>query len=100
MPSVYSVIRRPIITEKSNYQGSNLGQYAFEVDLKATKAQVREAVELLFNVSVERVNLMVLPAKRARRGRSRRMLVRRPSYKKAIVTLAEGQTIDVFEGVS
>ncbi len=100
MPNVYTVIRRPIVTEKSNYQSSNLGQYAFEVDRKATKAQVREAIELLFNVSVERVNLMVMPAKRSRRGRSRRVLVRRPSYKKAIVTLAEGQTIDVFEGVS
>lgn len=100
MPNVYTVIRRPIVTEKSNYQSSNLGQYAFEVDRKATKAQVREAIELLFNVSVERVNLMVMPAKRSRRGRSRRVLVRRPSYKKAIVTLAKGQTIDVFEGVS
>jgi len=100
MPSIYNVIRRPIITEKSSYQSSVLGQYAFEVDGKATKAQVREAVELLFNVNVERVNLMVMPAKRSRRGRSRRVLVRRPSYKKAIVTLAPGQTIDVFEGVS
>jgi large subunit ribosomal protein L23 len=100
MPSIYNVIRRPIITEKSSYQSSALGQYAFEVDGKATKAQIREAVELLFNVNVERVNLMVMPAKRSRRGRSRRVLVRRPSYKKAIVTLAPGQTIDVFEGVS
>ncbi|MGA9192916.1 MAG: 50S ribosomal protein L23 [Anaerolineales bacterium] len=100
MPSIYNVIRRPIITEKSSYQSSVLGQYAFEVDGKATKAQIREAVELLFNVSVERVNLMVMPAKRSRRGRSRRVLVRRPSYKKAIVTLTPGQTIDVFEGVS
>jgi large subunit ribosomal protein L23 len=100
MPSIFNVIRRPIITEKSSYQSSTLGQYAFEVDQRATKAQVREAIELLFNVHVERVNLMVMPAKRSRRGRSRRMLVRRPSYKKAIVTLAPGQTIDVFEGVS
>jgi len=73
MPSVYNVIRRPIITEKSSYQSTALGQYAFEVDGKATKAQVREAVELLFNVHVERVNLMVMPAKRSRRGRSRRV---------------------------
>jgi large subunit ribosomal protein L23 len=100
MPSIYNVIRRPIITEKSSYQSSALGQYAFEVDGDATKAQVREAIGLLFNVSVERVNLMVMPAKRSRRGRSRRILVRRPSYKKAIVTLVAGQTIDVFEGVS
>jgi large subunit ribosomal protein L23 len=100
MPSIYNVIRRPVITEKSSYQSSALGQYAFEVDSKATKAQVREAVELLFNVHVEQVNLMVMPAKRSRRGRSRRVLVRRPSYKKAIVKLTPGERIDVFEGVS
>lgn len=99
MPSLYNVIRRPIITEKSSHQNSKLGQYAFEVDSRATKAQIKEAVEVLFNVEVTRVNVMVMPAKRSRRGRSRRMLVRRSSYKKALVTLAPGQTIDVFEGV-
>ena len=99
MTSMYDVIRRPIITEKSNYQNSALGQYAFEVDLNATKAQIKEAVEVLFEVQVRRVNVMVMPAKRSRKGMSRRMVIRRPMYKKALVTLEPGEFIDVFEGV-
>jgi large subunit ribosomal protein L23 len=60
---------------------------------------VKEAVELLFDVTVQRVNVMNVPAKRTRRARSRRLSVRRSGYKKAIVTLAPGDRIDVFEGV-
>lgn len=99
MTTLYDVLRRPIVTEKTAYQASKLGQYVFEVDESATKAQIKEAVEALFDVTVRRVNVIVNPAKRSRRARSRRILVRRPSYKKAIVTLAAGDTIDVFEGV-
>lgn len=99
MTSVYDVLRRPIVTEKSNYQSGKLNQYAFEVDLRATKAQIKEAVEALFDVDVVRVNVLVAPAKQSRRARSRRVLVRRSRYKKAIVTLGEGDTIDIFEGV-
>lgn len=99
MTSLYDVIRRPIITEKSNFQNSALGQYAFEVALNATKAQIKDAVETLFDVRVSRVNVMVMPAKRARKGMGRRMVTRRPMYKKALVTLEPGEFIDVFEGV-
>jgi large subunit ribosomal protein L23 len=99
MITVYDVLRRPIVTEKSSYQSGDLNQYAFEVHKKATKAQIKEAVESLFDVSVLRVNVLNVPPKRTRRARSRRLLVRRSSMKKAIVTLAPGQTIDVFEGV-
>ncbi len=99
MITVYDVLRRPIVTEKSSYQSGDLNQYAFEVHKKATKAQIKEAVEALFDVSVMRVNVLNVPPKRTRRARSRRLLVRRSSMKKAIVTLAPGQTIDVFEGV-
>lgn len=99
MTTVYDILRRPIITEKSSHQSSNLNQYAFEVDRKATKAQIKEAVEVLFDVSVLRVNVMNVPAKKSRRARNRRLLVRRPSYKKALVSLAAGDSIDVFEGV-
>jgi large subunit ribosomal protein L23 len=97
--TVYDVLRRPIVTEKSSYQSGDLNQYAFEVHQKATKAQIKEAVEALFEVSVVRVNVMNVPPKRTRRARSRRVLVRRTSMKKALVTLAAGQTIDVFQGV-
>lgn len=99
MTTIYDILRRPIITEKSNYLNSELQQYVFEVDPKATKPMIKEAVELLFDVSVRRVNVMIAPAKRSRRFRSRRVMVRRSAYKKAIVTLAPGETIDVFEGV-
>lgn len=99
MITVFDVLRRPIVTEKSSYQSGDLNQYAFEVHKKATKAQIKEAVEALFDVNVMRVNVMNVPPKRTRRARSRRLLVRRSSMKKAIVTLASGQTIDVFEGV-
>ena len=99
MTTIYDVLRRPLVTEKSNYQNSDLHQYVFEVARDATKAMIKEAVQTLFDVEVVRVNVMNMPAKRTRRARSRRMAIRRSGYKKAIVTLAPDDTIDVFEGV-
>jgi large subunit ribosomal protein L23 len=99
MTTIYEVLRRPIFTEKSSYQNSALHQYVFEVDGKATKSMIKDAVEMLFDVNVMRVNVINVPAKRTRRWRNRRLLVRRSGYKKAVVTLAPGDTIDVFEGV-
>jgi large subunit ribosomal protein L23 len=99
MTTIYDVLRRPVITEKSNYQNSELGQYTFEVATNATKAMVKEAVETLFDVSVWKVNIINVPAKRSRRQRSRRILVRKKGYKKAIVTIDPSDTIDIFEGV-
>jgi large subunit ribosomal protein L23 len=99
MATIFDVLRRPLFTEKSNYQNGKLHQYVFEVSDEATKNLVKDAVETLFDVDVMRVNVINVPAKRSRRWRNRRLLVRRGSYKKAIVTLAEGDSIDVFEGV-
>ena len=99
MTTLYDILRRPLVTEKSNFQSSKLNQYTFEVPLSANKRQIKDAVESLFEVSVERVNVIRLPAKRTRRARSRRLRVRRSAMKKAVVTLTEGQSIDVFEGV-
>ena len=99
MSSIYDVLRRPILTEKSSHQFAKLNQYVFEVANNATKSMIKEAVETIFDVKVNRVNTMVMPAKRSRRARSRRVLVRRSAYKKAIVTLAPGDTISIFEGV-
>ena len=99
MITIYDVLRRPLITEKSNYQNSELHQYVFEIAHKANKNMVKEAVETLFNVNVVRVNVMNVPPKRTLRARSRRVMIRRSSYKKAVVTLAPGDTISVFEGV-
>jgi large subunit ribosomal protein L23 len=99
MISIYDILRRPIITEKSSFQTEKLNQFAFEVHPKATKSQIKEAVEILFDVRVTRVNVMIVPVKRSRRWRNRRVGVRRSAYKKAIVSLVPGDTIDVFEGV-
>lgn len=99
MTTIYDVLRRPVFTEKSSYQSGDLKQYVFEVSLGATKSLVKDAVELMFDVDVVRVNVINIPAKRSRRWRNRRVSLRRPAYKKAIVTLAPGNTIEVFEGV-
>lgn len=99
MITLYEVLRRPLVTEKSNYQSGRLNQYAFEVASEATRVMVKDAIETLFDVKVERVNIINTAAKRGRRARSRRLLVRRAGYKKAIVTLKAGQTLQIFEGV-
>jgi large subunit ribosomal protein L23 len=99
MTSIYDILRRPIITEKSNYQAGDLNQYVFEVNMDATKQMVKDAIETVFDVDVVRVNIINVPAKRSRRWRNRRVKVRRSAYKKAIITLEPGETIDVFEGV-
>ena len=91
----YSVLLRPLVTEKSTtLAGRN--QYVFEVDLRANKTQVKESVERVFDVIVLRVITMVVIGKRRRYGRS---LVKRPDWKKAIVTLKPGDSIELFEGV-
>lgn len=97
--SVFDVIRRPIITEKTNYLSSYLNQYVFEVDNRATKTAIKEAIETIFDVKVARVNVMNVPAKQSRNMRNRQMRTRTSAYKKAIVTLAEGERIPIFEGV-
>lgn len=97
--SVFDIIRRPIITEKSNYLSSYLNQYVFEVDYSATKTTIKDAIETIFDVKVDRVNTMIVPAKQSRSMQNRRMRTRTNAYKKAIVTLAEGERIPIFEGV-
>ena len=81
MLTIYDVLRRPLITEKSNYQSGKLQQYTFEVASAATKTLVKDAIETLFDVSVVRVNIMNTPAKRSRRAKSRRLLVRSAGIK-------------------
>ena len=99
MTTIYDVLRRPLVTEKTNYQINKLNQYTFVVSNDATKAMVKEAIETIFDVDVTRVNIMKTPAKRSVRARSRRLMVRKAGIKKAIVTLAEGNSIEIFEGV-
>jgi large subunit ribosomal protein L23 len=66
---LYDVLRRPVITEKSHVMAEQHNQYVFEVDLRANKIQIKQAVETIFDVNVVKVNTMVMPIKRGRRGR-------------------------------
>ena len=89
------VIKGPLITEKLDKAREKFRQYSFIVDMKATKHDVVRAVEELFKVHVEGVRTNVARGKVKRVGRS---MGKRPNYKKAIVTLKEGDKIDLFEG--
>ena len=91
----YEVLRRPIITEKNtDLMAEN--KYVFEVMKAANKAQVKEAVQKAFKVTVLGVNMVTVPAKPRGFGRLRG---HRPAWKKAIVTLKPGDKIEIFEGV-
>jgi large subunit ribosomal protein L23 len=92
----YEIIRGPIITEKGTIQKELNNQLTFEVDRRANRVEIRHAVEKVFNVRVEKVRTMQIKGKVKRLGRS---MGRRRNWKKAIVTLAEGQNIEFFEGV-
>jgi large subunit ribosomal protein L23 len=90
------VILRPVVSEKS-YALLDEGIYTFIVDPSANKIEIRQAVESLFNVQVVKVNTLNRKGKRKRNRRSF-TFGKRPDTKRAIVTLAEGQTIDLFQG--
>ena len=90
------IIRRPVITEKSNFMASELNQYTFVVDSRANKLQIKEAVQNIFNVTVLDVNTINVKPKSRRFGRHQGQT---KAWKKAIVLLKEGDRIDFFEGV-
>jgi large subunit ribosomal protein L23 len=95
--NVYQVLKRPILTEKTDFQRDN-NQYVFEVDCRANKLQIKEAVETIFDVEVEAVNTMLMKPKRRRLGR--KVVTTRPVWKRAVVTLAPGERIqEFFEGI-
>jgi large subunit ribosomal protein L23 len=95
---VYDVLKRPMDTEKTRYQGELYErQYSFEIDKQANKQQIKDAVEQIFGVDVVKVRIINVKPKHGRYGR--RVVVRKPGRKKAIVTLQEGQRLDIFEGV-
>ncbi len=93
---LYDVIRRPVITEKSTAMVDDENKYVFEVDSRANKIQIKEAVEEIFELEgqVLKVNTMVMPAKRGRRGKN--VYTRSAQWKKAIVTVEDGVTIELF----
>lgn len=95
MKNLYQVIKRPIITEKSTAQAAQ-GKYTWEVSEKASKREIGQAVEKLFGVTVLDVKTANVKGKEVRRGR-RRAPGKTSDWKKAVVTLKEGDKIELFE---
>ena len=93
----YEVLRRPVVTEKSTALSAQR-KYVFEVSLGANKPQIKEAVERAFDVTVETVNTTIMRGAR-KKNRYGRQTGEAPRWKKAIVTLAPGSSIEFFEGV-
>jgi large subunit ribosomal protein L23 len=92
----YGILKRPFITEKSTIQKEMMNQLTFEVDRNANKVEIRRAVEKIFGVKVVGVRTVRMQGKVKRYGR---ILGRRRHWKKAIVTLAQGEHVEFFEGV-
>lgn len=90
----YEVLRRPILTEKTDMMTERDNQYVFEVALAANKRQIRDAVQGIFEVTVVDVRTMVIPGKGRRWGRH---LSKTPRWKKAVVTVQPGDRIELFE---
>ena len=96
MKTIFDVIKKPIISEKSTVQTELLQTYVFQVAPESNKQEIRQAVETLFKVKVERVRTMVVHGKYKRVGR---FISKSTNWKKALVTLREGQKIEFFQGV-
>lgn len=95
MPTRHETVVRPLITEKSSAAYQDRGEYTFEVHPDASKPQIRQAIEELFGVKVTDVWTSNQRGKEKRMGRN---VGRRPNWKKAIVKLREGDSIEIFEG--
>ena len=93
---IYQVIKEPHITEKANLQKEGADQISFKVHRRANKIEIRQAVETLFRAKVLEVKTMSVQGKRRRMGRN---VGKRPDWKKAIVKLAPGESIEFFEGM-
>ena len=94
---IHNILVKPVISEKAN-ELSALGKYTFVVAKKANKIEIGKAIEKMYNVNVAAVNTLVMPVKVVTRsGRSGVMKGVKPAYKKAVVTLVSGETIDIFQ---
>lgn len=95
-----AIIVKPIVTEKMTALGEKLNRYGFRVDKNANKIQIKEAVEALYNVTVVDVNTMIVaPKLKNRYTRSGVIKGKTSAYKKAIVTLKEGEQIDFYSNI-
>ncbi len=94
------VLIKPILSEKANNQQEKLRRYAFRVDKKANKLEIKKAIENFYGVTVVDVNTVVAPAKsKTRYTKAGFISGQKPSYKKAFVTIAEGETIDLYSNI-
>ncbi len=94
------VLIRPVLSEKANNLSEKAGRYTFVVARKANKLEIKAAIEAFYGVDIVRVNTMVVPAKaKSRYTKAGVISGRRPAYKKAVVTVAEGDSIDIFESI-
>lgn len=94
------VLIKPILTEKANLQQDKLRTYAFKVGKLANKLEIKKAVEEFYGVTVTSVNTAVAPGKNKGRQTKRRIIPgTRPAYKKAFVTVAEGESIDLYTNI-
>jgi large subunit ribosomal protein L23 len=91
-----TIVRRPVITERGAALQESQGKYLFEVSSSANKLEIKRAVEAMYEVRVTKVNTLTVHGKVKRMGRFQG---RRSDWKKAVVTLAEGESIEFFEGV-
>jgi len=91
---LYSVVKRPLVTEKTTIARDEGNKYFFEVDRRATKIEIYSAVEKIFKVKVVEVNTINVKGKKKRLGR---IMGKRRNWKKAVVTLAAGNSIEIFE---
>lgn len=94
------IILKPIVTEKMTQLGEKLNRFGFKVDRRANKIEIKKAIEKMYNVTVTDVNTMVIAPKRKRRfTKSGAVEGKTPIYKKAIITLKEGDTIDFYSNI-
>lgn len=94
------VLVKPLITEKMTDLAEKKGQYGFVVNRKANKVEVKAAIEKMYGVTVQSVNTMIIPGKKRSRNTKTKFIVGRTSaVKKAIVTLAEGESIDFYSNI-
>lgn len=92
------ILIKPILSEKSNQMQEKRGIYSFKVARKANKLEIKKAVESFYGVNVAEVRTLVVPSKsKSRMTKAGVISGRKPGYKKALVTVAEGETIDLYE---
>lgn len=96
MTQIKDIIRKPVITEKANWLKDSSNKYVFEVSKVCNKIEIKSAIEELFGVTVENVNTYTTHGKIRSRGRFKG---KRPDWKRAIVQLKKGDSIEFFEGV-